>query len=226
MHTLFFGGIAQFYQENGARVRDDEVPFVKTIARVSRSSTGEMEEHVLDQELPAYLGAGAEFILAPEVPTYNNGVIRLDDLPATDSLLVGYIYGGIQSEAANIFFVNDGTQSLANSGVFAVYMLGETTSVVSDASVGENLLPMRLFPNPVKNSFSLEFELPRPFKTFDLEVVDAAGRRVFTTRFTDRVSGPQQYVWTATPDLVAGAYVLSLSHRGRLLGHTRFIYGF
>jgi hypothetical protein len=62
MHTLFFGGIAQFYREGRERVHDDEVPFVKTIARVSRSVSGEMEEHVLDQELPAYLGAGAEFI--------------------------------------------------------------------------------------------------------------------------------------------------------------------
>lgn len=225
MHTLFFGGIAQFYRVGRERVRDDDVPFVKTIARVSRFATGDMEEHVLDQELPAYLGTGAEFILAPEVPTYANGVIRLDDLPVTDSLLIGYIYGGIQSEAANIFFVNDGTQSLATSGVFAVYLLGEVTNPVQDNSTRENL-PLHLFPNPVKNTFTLEFDLPRPFAALELKVIDSAGRKVFTTRLTDRLPGSQQYVWTAAPDLAAGTYVLTLSSGGRLLGFTRFIYGF
>ena len=225
MHTVFFGGIAQFYRENGARIQDDEVPFVKTIARVSRTATGEMEEYVLPQELPAYLGAGAEFILAPDLPTYDNGVIRLDELPVADSLLIGYIYGGIQSEAANIFFVNDGTQSLATSGIFAVYLLGETTNPVMDGPTGDNLA-MRLFPNPVKNTFTLEFELPRPFATLALEVTDMAGRKVFTTSLKNLGTGSQQYVWKATPDLVAGTYVLSLSSGGRLLGRTRFLYGY
>lgn len=224
MNTLFFGGIAQFYLENGERIQDDEVPFVKTIARVSRSANGDMEEHVLDQELPAYLGTGAEFILAEDIPTYENGVIRLDDLPTADSLLVGYIYGGIQSEAANIFFVNDGTQSIATSGVFAVYLLGEGTNAVEADSAAEEF-PLRLFPNPVKNSFTLEFDLPQAFAAIDLEIIDAGGRTVFTTRLTDLTQGPQRYLWTAPRDLATGAYVLSLSSDGRLLGSTRFIYG-
>ncbi len=225
MHTIFFGGIAQFFRENGVRVQDDEVPFVKTIARVSRTSSGEMEEYVLPQELPAYLGAGAEFILAPGLPTYGNGVIRLDELPVADSLLIGYIYGGIQSEAANIFFVNDGTQSLATSGVFAVYLRGESTNPVMEDPAGGNL-SMRLFPNPVKNTLTLEFELPRPFAAIELEVTDVAGRQVFATRLTDLPTGPQRYVWNAAKDLVAGTYVLSLSSGGRLLGQTRFLYGY
>ncbi len=224
MHTLFFGGIAQFYREGGERVRDDEVPFVKTIARVSRFPTGDMEEHVLSQELPAYLGTGAEFILAPGVPTYGNEVIRLDDLPPADSLLIGYIYGGIQSEAANIFFVNDGTQSVATSGVFAVYLLGAPTNGAEENPAGLSI-PLRLFPNPVKNSFTLEFELPRAFDSLQLAIVDAAGRKIFTTRLTDRPPGAQTYLWTAVPDLAAGTYVLSMSSGGRVLGSTRFIYG-
>jgi hypothetical protein len=224
MHTLFFGGIAQFFLENGERVRDDAVPFVKTIARVSRASTGDMEEHVLPQELPAYLGAGAEFISAPGLPTYDNGVIRLDELPVADSLLIGYIYGGIQSEAANIFFVNDGTQSLATSGVFAVYLLGETTNRV--LANPEEKVDVRIFPNPVKNAFTLEFDLPQAFEKIDLEVFDTAGRRVFTTYLTDRTQGPQRYLWTATEDLSAGTYLLRLSSSGRLLGSARFLYGY
>lgn len=224
MQTLFFGGIAQFFVENGERVRDDEVPFVKTITRVKRTSTGEMEELVLPLELPAYLGAGAEFILAPDLPTYDNGVIRLDELPIADSLLIGYIYGGIQSEAANIFFVNDGSQSLATSGIFAVYLLGETANSVEEGPTKENI-HLQLFPNPVKRSFTLDFELPHSFAALDLTVVDGAGREVFSTRLTNLAAGKQQYTWDAAAGLSAGSYVLSLNSDGRLLGLMRFIYG-
>lgn len=224
MNTLFFGGIAQFFLENGERVQDDEVPFVKTIARVSRNSSGEMEEKVLAQELPAYLGAGAEFILAPGITTYDNGVIRLDDLPVADSLLLGYIYGGIQSEAANIFFVNDGTQSLATSGVIAVYLLGEGVNATT-TTPADGKLPLSLFPNPVNNAFTLVFELPGALDKLDLEVTDAAGQRVFTDRLFNLALGRKEYVWSATAELKAGYYVLSLSSAGRLIGSTRFLYG-
>lgn len=224
MNTLFFGGIAQFYLENGERIRDDEVPFVKTIANVKRKASGEMEETVLPQELPTFLGTGAEFILAPNIPTYDNGVIRLDDLPNSDSLLIGYIYGGIRSEAANIFFINDGTQSIATSGIFAVYLLGEITNPVR-SSPSQGRLPLRLFPNPVKNTFTLEFDLPRSFATLNLEVIDAAGRKVSNIQLTDRAVGPQQFTWTAPQDLTPGSYMLSLSSNEKLLGSTRFLYG-
>ncbi|MBK8671321.1 MAG: hypothetical protein IPN89_18525 [Saprospiraceae bacterium] len=36
MHTVFFGGIAQYFDENGTLTRDDNVPFLNTIARVKR----------------------------------------------------------------------------------------------------------------------------------------------------------------------------------------------
>jgi hypothetical protein len=93
-----------------------------------------------------------------------------------------------------------------------------------DDPVGDEL-SMRLFPNPVKNTFTLEFELPRRFAKLALEVTDVAGRQVFATRLTNLGRGPQRYVWDATQDLVAGTYVLTLSSGGRLLGRTRFLYG-
>lgn len=34
MHNIFFGGIAQYYDDLGVLVQDNNVPFVKTIARV------------------------------------------------------------------------------------------------------------------------------------------------------------------------------------------------
>lgn len=91
MHTLFFGGIAQYYEENGELIMDDEVPFVKTIARVSRTADGTMTEYKLSIEMPDFMGSGAEFIPIESILTYPNEVIDLDAI-AGDSTLIGYIW--------------------------------------------------------------------------------------------------------------------------------------
>ncbi len=122
MHNLFFGGIAQYRDSSGILVQNSDVPFVKTIARVTRGSNGEMAEYLLPVEMPALLGAGSEFIPVENLPVYGNGVIKLDGLKG-DSTLIGYIYGGINSTDPNIFWINDGGQSVANSQIFSVYIL-------------------------------------------------------------------------------------------------------
>lgn len=121
MHNLFFGGIAQYYDSAGIRIRDDNVPFVKTIARVTRVANGNMTETKMPVEMPAMLGAGSEFIPIETLPRYRNGVLKLDEL-TTSPTVVGYIYGGISSTAANIFWFNNGTQSAASSRIFKVIL--------------------------------------------------------------------------------------------------------
>ena len=122
MHTVFFGGIAQYYDSAGVRIKDDNVPFVKTIARVTRDGDGNMTEHKLPVEMPAFLGAGSEFIRADNLPEYANEVIKLDEIKA-DSILIGYIFGGIRSSEPEIFWSNNGTQSAANSEIYKVFLL-------------------------------------------------------------------------------------------------------
>lgn len=122
MHTVFFGGIAQYYDSAGVRIKDDRVPFVKTIARVTRTANGTMTETLLPIQMPALLGAGSEFIPVETLPRYGNGVLRLDALTA-GPVVVGYIYGGISSTAANIFWFNNGTQSIASSQLFKVILV-------------------------------------------------------------------------------------------------------
>ena len=121
MHNVFFGGIAQYYDSAGVTIKDDDIPFVKTIARVTRNANGSLAEYKLPNEMPVLLGAGAEFILNKNIPHYKNEVIKLDELTA-DSTLVGYIYGGINSSAKNIFFKNSGGESVASSTIFKVYV--------------------------------------------------------------------------------------------------------
>ncbi|MEI6142331.1 MAG: hypothetical protein WCP85_23860 [Mariniphaga sp.] len=127
MHNLFFGGIAQYRDSAGIRLQNNDVPFVKTITRVTRNSTGKMTENKLPIEMPGFLGAGAEFILAGNLPLYGNEVIKLDVL-RPDTTLLGYIYGGINSSIPNIFWINDGTQSVTSSTIFKVYIVKEPVS--------------------------------------------------------------------------------------------------
>ncbi len=159
MHNVFFGGIAQFYDSLGVLVQDNNVPFVKTIARVTRNSEGTMSEYKLPAEMPALLGASAEFIPNNIIPHYANEVFKLDEFNS-DSTLVGYIYGGISSTAANVFFTNTGTQSSASSQIFKVYVIKNSTVGIHDLneqSIGT--LKMLVFPNPSEGDFVVKFHL-------------------------------------------------------------------
>ncbi|MBL7923075.1 MAG: T9SS type A sorting domain-containing protein [Bacteroidia bacterium] len=159
MHSVFFGGIAQYYDSSGVLVQDNNVPFVKTIARVTRNSAGAMAEYKLPLEMPGLMGSGAEFIPVLSVPRYNNDVFKLDDFIA-DSTLVGYIYGGISSTAANIFFTNTGTESSASSQVFKVYVLRNASTGSHDLNEQSNgTLQMQVFPNPNDGDFIVKFNL-------------------------------------------------------------------
>jgi len=122
MHNLFFGGIAQYSDSAGVLVQNDNVPFVKTIARVTRDGNGTMTEHKMPVEMPAFLGAGSEFIRADNLPEYDNEVLNLDAIKA-DSILIGYIFGGIRSSESEIFWSNNGTQSTASPEIYKVFLL-------------------------------------------------------------------------------------------------------
>lgn len=122
MHNLFFGGIAQYADSAGVLVQNDNVPFVKTIARVTRDRKGRMTEHKLPVEMPSFLGAGSEFIRVENLPVYANEVIKLDEIQA-DSTLIGHIFGGIKSTGPEIFWINDGTQSIAADVIYEVYLI-------------------------------------------------------------------------------------------------------
>ncbi|MDP3462180.1 MAG: T9SS type A sorting domain-containing protein [Bacteroidales bacterium] len=165
MHNVFFGGIAQYYDSLGILVQDNNVPFVKTIARVTRNSEGVMAEYKLPVEMPGLLGAGAEFIPDLSVPQYKNQVFKLDDFTA-DTTLVGYIYGGISSTAPNIFFTNTGTQSSASSQIFKVYLIKDPTIGIHDLneqSIGT--LKIQVSPNPMSSDFVVKFYLNKTAET-------------------------------------------------------------
>jgi len=159
MHNLFFGGIAQYYDSLGTLVQDNNVPFVKTITRITRDAKGTMTEFKLPIEMPALLGAGSEFIPNEQLSTYPNGVIKLDDL-LDDTTQLGYIYGGISSTAANIFWANEGDLSEASSQLFKINLIKNNTSAIDNINKqSTGTLKLMVYPNPNDGHMIIEYQL-------------------------------------------------------------------
>ena len=175
MHNIFFGGIAQYFDEAGVLVQNDEVPFVKTIARVTRDSKGSLAEYKLPVEMPALLGAVSEFILLPNIPQYANEVIKLDKLMA-DTTFVGHIYGGIASTLPNVFFVNTGKESKASSTLFKVYIIRNAPAATDKLNLqSTNGLQMQVYPDINEGLFTISFSLNKTTNV-ELQIKDAAGK--------------------------------------------------
>lgn len=177
MHTVFFGGIAQYYDSAGVLVQDNDVPFVNTIARVTRSSDGSMAEYKLPIEMPGFLGASAEFIPLHSVPMYANEVIKMNELQG-DSVLLGYIFGGINSSAKNIFWINNGTQSEAASQLFAVYLLNNKQTGIHELNPQSTAgIRMQLSPNPTDGQLIITLDMAY-VSDMNLSISDIEGKSI------------------------------------------------
>ena len=106
MYSVFFGGIAQKYTDSAGKIiTDNDVPFVKSISVVERKGNS-TKEYILPDPMPGYFGAAAEFIPADEKLFTATGILDLDKAGKKPGL-AGYIIGGIDSRAPNVFWSND-----------------------------------------------------------------------------------------------------------------------
>lgn len=160
MHMFFFGGISQFYFVGDSLVQDNLVPFVSTISRVTRNSTGAYEEFKLDKEMPGFLAASAEFIINPELPHTLHDVISLDELQGRDSILLGHIVGGINSPERNPFSNNRAQVTSADSRIWAVYLVKEITSPYKEVE-GYHHITLDIFPNPTNAQIKIKYQLQK-----------------------------------------------------------------
>ncbi len=217
MHTLFFGGIARYYDSAGILVQDDNVPFVSTISRITRHANGSWGEYKLPIEMPGLLGASAEFIPHPDVPRYPNEVIKFDDLP-NDSVLLGYIYGGIESSARNIFWINDGTQSSATNRIFKVYLIKGPTSGTDrlNPAAADPFRPL-IFSDAEAGAIRIRLDLPQRDRV-TVTFQDLQGKILQSS--THVVPGGAPHTFTVPiPPYAQGIYLITVETRyGR---HTR-----
>ncbi len=178
MHNLFFGGISQYYYSGSTMMQDDNVPFVKTISRVSRGADGLLSEVRLPIEMPGYLGAGAELILNETLPMVAPGIVDLSAI-SEDSFLLGYIVGGIESPTQNPFSFNNTDVTSAATTIYKVQF-----SKTDITPAGEVLLPgyhgfaISVFPNPNdSNVFRIQVDAP---EAGDVEIMltDTSGNLI------------------------------------------------
>jgi len=147
-----------------------------------------MAEYKLPVTMPALLGAGSEFIPVENVSSYENGVIKLDEL-TNDTTTVGYIYGGISSSAPNIFFTNTGNESVASSQIFEVSLIKNKTTPVHDLNIqSTGTLEMQVFPNPNNGDFEIHFNIKKITPTW-LTITDNAGHILVHKSMTDIKEG-------------------------------------
>jgi hypothetical protein len=191
MHTVFFGGIGRYYVDSATGLLKDDpnVPFVRTISRVTRYSNGTMDE-VKTGDMPGLMGSGAEFVPLSDADFYDeNGILQLQQTP--DSMLVGHIIGGIHSTAPNIFFTNTGTESTASARLYRVYLVKGTTTGETFPETVSTGLTLNVTPNPVTDDAVIGIELMEKSKV-SIRVTDSFGRLLLFVNDRDLEAGKQQ----------------------------------
>jgi hypothetical protein len=210
MHTIFFGGIAQYYDNQGTLVQDNNVPFVKTIARVTRKPDGQMLEYKLPIEMPGLLGSGSEFIPSKLIESYENEVIKLDKLP-NDTNFVGYIYGGISSSAPNIFFTNTGSESEASNTIFKVFIIqNNLTGIHKINPQSASSLHLQVYPNPNHGYLFIKFNLHTLAEPITLKIQDSAGRIIESKVLENLTFGENTYSQKIKGISSGGTYYVTL----------------
>jgi hypothetical protein len=132
MHEILFGGISLQTLDTATQtvITDNGMPFINDITSVIVDAVGNYRQqwvgefpdiHYFDETSLDHgrlrFGANAEFYLADGIETYENGVIKMDQL--TQPTLLGYIYGGLYSNAPHTRGVADAISGASNR-VFAV----------------------------------------------------------------------------------------------------------
>lgn len=213
MHYLFFGGIAHYYDSTGLLVADNDVPFTQAVTRVVKDAQGKFSEWQENLKLPGYLGAASEFILDPSIKTFENEVIGLQELKG-DRILIGYIYGGIQSSAANIFWINTGRESVATSTIYPVYLVKEQSG--SKAKLNEQSssgLQLQVLPDPLEKRITCWFDLSQNSDVV-ITMKSPNGSVVLEKKFKKLKAGQQEKTFKFKKLKRSDTYFISLKING------------
>ena len=217
MHSLFFGGLSQYYYQNGILVQDNLVPFVKTISRLSRNASGTLTEYVLPLEMPAFKGTGAEFIPADSVPFFKNGIINLNDLIG-DTTLIGYIFGGILSPSLNPFTNNQTTSTAADNTILEVRLIKSTGTGFEKI---KNPDSFTLYPNPLTDNTTLRAFLATD-ANISYKIFNPDGKLIKYEKLPQGVIGMNNFT-ISTMHLNKGIYYLQVFNDNTYVSTLKFI---
>ncbi len=131
--TALLGGISLMQYDTATQklVAGDNgipMPFSKIISYMFTDGEQVFHEFIQlppdDPFMPGYLGSDAFFKPLPQyIMDGTNDIIDLAKVfPATGRVLIGYMYGGIQSPQPSTFSVNKSITTSANSFIYSVYI--------------------------------------------------------------------------------------------------------
>lgn len=206
MHHLFLGGLSQYYYQNGALINDPNVPFVRTISRLAQGQDGSYQEYVLGSEMPALLGASAEFIHLEQIPHYASEIIDLAALSG-DSILIGHVVGGLKSPSLNPFTNNSTALTDASAVIYEVW-LKRTTAGAIEVQVPSAQIKVNLFPNPAKEVAYLDFELAQK-SNVECFITDANGKLVHEVYY-EKIKNTKKTLDLKALGLAPGNYTIQL----------------
>jgi hypothetical protein len=206
IHHLFLGGLSQYYYQNGTLLNDPNVPFVRTISRLAQGLDGAYQEYVLGTEMPALLGASAEFIHLEQVPHYASEIIDLSALSG-DSVLIGHVVGGIKSGSLNPFTNNNTGVTDANAVIYEVWL--RRTNIGAIEVQGPQLISkVNLYPNPSKEVVFLEFELSQKANV-ECFITDSNGKLVHEVYY-EKIKNTKKTLDLKALGLQPGSYTVQL----------------
>lgn len=129
MYIILLGGISYGYFQGGVFQTDAEIPFINQVTTIRIDKNNNFSQYLMNNEYPVIpstgsnpgnpllFGAGAKFIPARNMASYNNHIFQLDKMKAPT--LLGYIVGGIMSTLPNTNTMND---SAASPYIFEVHL--------------------------------------------------------------------------------------------------------
>lgn len=181
MHSIFFGGLSQYYYKDSATlVKDDNVPFVKTISRVSRDKNGVLKEFLMHTEMPNLQGASAEFFINPDLDQYDSRIFKLDEFKG-DTIQIGHIVGGIYSSSSNPFTGNNTSSTSSDKTIYAVNLVKSTTASSIEVN-GITPYDVSVFPNPIVDDLHVSFDIQQPVRV-EYFVTNVAGQVIAFDQF-------------------------------------------
>lgn len=174
MYALFFGGMSQYYYDNGALIQDDDVPFVNTISLLTRFSDGSYQEAKLQEEMPGLKGASAEFILNESIPHFSNEVLQMQNFTG-DTIVIGHVVGGIVSPSLNPFANNATNTTSADASVYEVQLIFDELAKMDIINVDDATL-FEVYPNPAKDKVNLKYDVAEDVSVIRYIITDVKGR--------------------------------------------------
>jgi len=147
-------------------------------------------------------------LLSQDLNELGNGLVQLtSEQQSMDSVLVGYIYGGISSSEKNVFWSNAVLSSAANVWMEVYYYPELNNTVVNEHSL--NGLQWQIYPNPFNNKVVVQFNAMGS-ESVQLTWRDLSGRIIEQTQLNEVKKGKNDFVYEDKSNWLGGTFLLTI----------------